>query len=267
MSRNGPEQMPEQHAPNNRLAFGMQGTPLAAWQTSRALTAVPYIFLMALVPEQTRVIVVAPHPDDETLGGGGLLAGLATRGCHLQVIAVTDGEGSHPGSRLWSPDRLRAQRRRESRIAMERLGFSPDQVAWRYLGLPDGRVAAEAPRLQAALQALLRPGDTVLTTWREDGHCDHEATGRIVARCAAAARANLIEVPVWAWHWAAPEDPRIPWHRARKLALDQPELMRKRNAANAHQSQLQPDTSTGAAPVLPQPTLARLLQPFELVFL
>ncbi len=248
-------------------AFGMPGTPLNAWQASQALAAVPHISLDQLIPPPARVVVVAPHPDDENLGCGGLLAGLAARGSCITVVAVTDGEGSHPDSSRWPERLLRSTRRQESQTAMARLGFTDSQVEWHHLALSDGQVAAHADALQAQLMSLLQPGDRLLTTWRGDGHCDHEATGGIAARCAAAANARLIEVPVWAWHWASPEDPRIPWRRAFKLPLAARQLARKAAAVESHVSQLHPDPSTGAAPVLAEGTLARLLQPFELVFL
>ena len=208
-------------------AFGMPGTPLNAWRASQALAAVPSIRLDQLIPPPARVVVVAPHPDDENLGCGGLLAGLAARGSCIAVVAVTDGEGSHPDSSRWPERLLRSTRRQESQTAMARLGFTDSQVEWHHLALSDGQVAAHADALQA----------------------------------------QLMSVPVWAWHWASPEDPRIPWRRAFKLPLAARQLARKAAAVDAHVSQLHPDPSTGAAPVLAEGTLARLLQPFELVFL
>src|SRR5690606_16204888 len=45
-----------------------------------------------------RITVIAPHPDDESLGCGGLIAALAADGRAVQVVFVTDGAGSHPNS-------------------------------------------------------------------------------------------------------------------------------------------------------------------------
>lgn len=247
-------------------AFGVCGTPLEAWQRSAALSAVASVSLAELIPQSARLIVIAPHPDDEVLACGGLLAALAERGTAVTLVSVTDGEGSHPDSRLWPPHRLRSVRRQESRSAMTLLGFAPDQLGWQYLGLPDGSVAAHAAALELCLASLVRPGDCLLTTWRGDGHCDHEAVGEIAAASAQRASARLIEAPVWAWHWAAPEDSRLPWARARKWMLDDQQLARKRLAVAAHVSQLQDDSSTRAGPVLDKATLARLLQPYELFF-
>lgn len=248
-------------------AFGISGTALESWQQSRALATLKAIDAEQLVPKGARLLVVAPHPDDEILACGGLLAGLASRLDNLTVVAVTDGEGSHPGSSIWSQQRLREVRRAESRVAMGRLGYQPKQLDWRYLHLPDGHVADQASVLYAQLLSILRPGDVVLSTWRHDGHCDHETVGEVAAAAALHADARLIEAPVWAWHWAEPEDPRLPWERARKLPLSPEQLMRKKRAIDAHQSQLHPDPDTGAPAVLEPATLARLLQPFELVFI
>lgn len=247
--------------------FGVLGTSLSEWQSSTALRGVQPITLDALVPPGSRLIVLAPHPDDEVLACGGLLAAMAERQEDIQLISVTDGEGSHPGSPQWPTARLRAQRRQESEEAVANLGLELSRLSWQRLALTDGQVAERAESLIALLSEDLRPGDVLLSTWRHDGHCDHEAVGHCAAQAAANTGATLLEIPVWAWHWAEPNDPRIPWDRARKLFLSDEQLLRKRKAITSHTSQLQTDTSTGAAPVLDATTLERLLQPFELVFL
>lgn len=246
--------------------FGVRGTPLSDWQNSVALGGVQPITLDALVPPGSRLVVLAPHPDDEVLACGGLLAGMIERQHDLQLISVTDGEGSHPGSTEWTQLRLRAQRIKESECAIASLGLDVSRISWQRLGMADGNVASRSESLIALLSEDLRPGDILLSTWRHDGHCDHEAVGHCAAQAAANTGATLLEMPVWAWHWAEPNDPRIPWDRARKLWLSDEQQMRKRRAITAHISQLHPDPSTGAAPVLDATTLQRLLQPFELVF-
>ncbi len=252
---------------NGALPFGVSGTPLSAWQTSMALRSVQPIALDELIPMGARLIVLAPHPDDEVLACGGLLSAMARRQEDVQLISVTDGEGSHPGSAHWPQPTLRSERRRESERAVACLGLAVSRLHWRRLALTDGQVAEAAASLMALLRAHLRPGDVLMSTWRHDGHCDHEAVGRCAAEAASQTGATLLEMPVWAWHWAEPDDPRIPWARARKLLLSDDQLRRKRQAINAHVSQLQTDPSTGAPPVLGTATLQRLLQPFELVFL
>lgn len=246
--------------------FGVVGTPLPEWQASQALQRVPEVSIEELIPQGARLVVVAPHPDDEVLACGGLLAAMANRVESVQLVSVTDGDASHPGSQLWPVPRLRAQRRVESECALARLGFDLSRLVWHRLAMPDAQVAAHEAALVDRLSAQLQPGDYILATWRHDGHGDHEAVGRAAAQAARAKGAILLEVPVWAWHWAHPEDPRLPWGRARKLMLDDQQLERKRQAIRAHASQLHDDPSTGAPPVLDRTTLERLLQPFELVF-
>jgi LmbE family N-acetylglucosaminyl deacetylase len=252
---------------NDAHPFGVSGTPLSAWQNSVALRGVRPITLEELVPPGARLIVLAPHPDDEVLTCGGLLAAMARRQDDVQLIAVTDGEGSHPGSPLWPIQRLQSERPRESEHAVAHLGLDVMRLSWQRLGLRDGQVAEQAESLIALLSEHLRPGDVLVTTWRHDGHCDHEAVGHCAAQAVANSGATLVEIPVWAWHWAEPNDPRIPWEQARKFWLSDEQLQRKRKAIGAHLSQLQNDPSTGAPAVLSESTLERLLQPFELVFL
>ncbi|MDI3393120.1 PIG-L family deacetylase [Pseudomonas sp. V98_8] len=241
------------------------GTTLAEWQASDCLAQVPTITHRQLVPVGQRLVVVAPHPDDEVLGCAGILAGMQGNEADVLMIAVTDGEASHPQSRHWTPTRLRRQRPMESTHALARMGLDVDALDWQRLALPDSSVETHEAWLVERLAALIRPGDRVFTTWRRDGHCDHEATGRATACAVARHQACLIEVPVWAWHWARPNDARVPWARAHKYLLAPHVLARKRQAIAAHASQVSRDGQTPA--VLSGETLERLLQPFELVFL
>lgn len=241
------------------------GTPWADWQYSTRLAHTPWISGGQLCPEGCRLVVVAPHPDDEILTSGGLLSTFRGREHDVLMISVTDGEASHPDSRHWSKQRLREQRPQESRDALQRLGLDVDAIGWQRLGLKDSAVARDETVLVNQLCQLLTPTDRLLTTWRGDGHCDHEAAGRACAEAAQECRVQLLEVPVWAWHWATPEDPRLPWSRARRLELDEDSQRRKRHAIAAHVSQVQGDA--GQPPVLSPVILQCLLQPFELVFI
>ena len=94
-------------------------------------------------------------------------------------MAATDGTGSHDGSPLWPPERLARERPLETAEALRRLDLASCEV--RRLGLPDGGLMRSRGALAERVAALLRPGDVVFTTWRFDGHPDHEATGRACA--------------------------------------------------------------------------------------
>jgi len=241
------------------LIAGSAGTPAAVWRASQQLQRLPRITCRELLPPDRRLVVVAPHPDDEVLACGGLLASLAGD-CEGLLISVTDGEGSHPDSPRWTPQRLREVRLRESRTALAELGLERPAWQWQRLHLPDSGVQTDV--LAEALAQWIRPGDRVISTWRRDGHRDHEATGLACAQAAAHCGARHFEAPIWAWHWALPGDPRLPWARARRLDLDEAAVQRKRRAIQAHTSQLE-----GPRPILEARLLDTLLQPFEVYFL
>ena len=243
-----------------------QGTPLRAWQGSARVAGLPEVNVAQLVPDGCRAVIIAPHPDDEVLGCGGLLQGLAALGRELLLISVTDGCASHPGSPRWPQQRLREVRPQESAGAIHRLGWHLQRLTRLRGGFSDSQVQARESALTEFIQRHLQPDDVVFTTWREDGHCDHEAVGRASAQAALAVGARLIELPVWTWHWATPEDPRVPWQRARKIALAPAVVARKRHALHAFTSQLEGDPQIDLPPVLPPHVLERLLQPFEVVF-
>ena len=243
-----------------------QGTPLNHWQTSTRLAELPHISAAQLVPQGHRAVIIAPHPDDEVLGSGGLLQGLAVLERPILLISVTDGSASHPGSKRWPVARLGVVRPQESAQALHRLGLPLHRLKWLRAGFTDSQVAAREAQLAAFIERHLKPRDVVFTTWREDGHCDHEAVGRASASAALAVGATLYELPVWTWHWATPEDSQVPWHRARKLPLSCQVVARKRHAIHAFASQLEGDPQIGLPPVLAPYVVERLLQPFEVVF-
>src|ERR1700744_3098512 len=75
-------------------------------------------------------LVLAPHPDDESLGCGGLIAACVAAGRMPLVAILTDGVGSHPNSRTYPPDRLREVRTQEVRQAVGFLGLPPDRIVF-----------------------------------------------------------------------------------------------------------------------------------------
>lgn len=243
------------------------GTSLQAWNASSHLADLQEISATQLVPEGKRAVIVAPHPDDEVLGCGGLLQQLAALGRSILIVSVTDGSASHPGSQRWPAKRLSVVRPQESAQALHRLGLPLHSLQWLRGGFADSGVAQQEVQLGEFLRRYLRPDDVVFSTWREDGHSDHEAVGRASYLAAQASGCAFHELPIWTWHWASPEDSQIPWERARKLNLSAQMVARKRHAAHAFASQLQGDPDIGLAPVLAPYVLERLLRPFEVVFL
>ena len=236
------------------------GTPVPVWLAALDRLSPPTLDLTTC----GGLIVVAPHPDDETLGLGAMSAQLAASGVAVQVVSVTDGGAAHPGATASDRLRMETTRRHELRRATGVLGAPPPTS----LGLPDGRLRDHEDKLAELLVEIIEdaaPQTWCAATWRGDGHPDHEAVGSAAAAACARTGVTLLEYPIWMWHWASPADSAVPWERAHSVPVSGWALGRKRLAAQCFRSQLE----VGAAdspPVLPAFVLQRLLAVGELVF-
>ena len=150
------------------------------------------------------VLVLAPHPDDESLACGALLAhafarpGL-DRGGH--VVCLTDGAASHPGSRVVSPARLASIRRLELETAISRLGGASRDLTW--IGAPDAGLIVTQDIVDTVTEiARSHNIGLLLAPSPLDAHCDHVAGAQIGREVAAAnGRLRLAFYPVWSrWH-------------------------------------------------------------------
>ena len=206
-----------------------------------------------------RIVLVAPHPDDEVLALGATLAQLSARGHQIHIYAVTDGEGSHPRSADWTPERLRSERPLETGRALVQLGI---RATVERLRLPDGNVAAHEKAL--ALQLQLRGDDTVFVTWRHDGHADHEACARATLAAARSAGAHCIEFPVWALVPGHSAHKGLQGRRMQQVVVSPVFAAAKQQAMSAFSSQLQADAGTPA--VLTPQALSAWQQPTEWLF-
>ena len=185
------------------------------------------------------LLVLAPHPDDESIGCGGLIALATERGREAHVAILTDGAGSHPESPSTPPARLRAIREAEARDAVAVLGVRPECLS--FLGQPDARAPHDGAAFDAvasALRGLVRRHDvaTILTTWRHDPHCDHEAAAKLAAAVAREMGIAHLAFPVWGW--TLPADQPLAASPPRGARLDiSAVLPAKRRAIAAHVSQ------------------------------
>jgi LmbE family N-acetylglucosaminyl deacetylase len=228
------------------------GTAEDAWASWPELSRLPVAH-----PRAWRsVVVVAAHPDDEVLGVGGTMALLAAGGVRLRLIAVTDGEGSHPAA---DPAVVARTRAAESAIAWDRLGAQNIEVV--RLRLPDTGLASREKELADILREQCGGFEVCLAPWEGDAHADHEAAGRAARR----AGQNVLTYPIWMWHWAQPGDQRVPWRRASQVVLPGDVAVRKRTAIQAFTSQLT-DREGGAGPVVPPGVVAHFTRRQEVLF-
>ncbi|MCJ8142240.1 PIG-L family deacetylase [Ancylobacter sp. A5.8] len=214
------------------------------------------------------LVVVAPHPDDESLGCAGLLASARAAAIETRVVFVSDGAASHPRSRIFPRDRLRALREREALTALARIGIQPD--AARFLRLPDAAVPETGPAADAAIAALVDALDAchashMAVTWRHDPHCDHRASFALAAAaCRERPEVRLLAYPIWGFE--LPPQEVIDDGRPDGFRLDiAAHLPAKRAAIAAHASQvtrLIDDDPQGF--VLSAEQLARFDRPFEI---
>ena len=228
----------------------------------------------ALTSWQT-TLVVAPHPDDESLGCGGAIAQLRRQGHSVHVLFVSDGSMSHPRSKKYSALARRDLREQEARDALSVLGV--DSSAISFLRLPDTQVptrpdaAHPNPLFDEAVARIaqhlhrLRP-HTVLAPWRRDPHGDHRATWQLLRAAVDEVDRSLrwIEYPIWVWETTNLSDLPTPadghW-----LKLEITDVLpQKQRAIAAHVSQttsLIDDDPEGF--VLSQSMIAHFVQPYE----
>ncbi len=233
------------------------GTAEQEWRAWRQLNELPVLDISGW----SSVVVVAAHPDDEVLGVGGLLAMLAAARARLRLVAITDGEASHPGMDQVSARQLAGRRAAETATALRRLGAPAEIVRLR---IPDTSVGRREPEVHEALRGLVSGFRVCLAPWDGDLHADHEAAGRAARGACAAAGTGLLSYPIWTWHWARPRDPRVPWEHAARVPLPAGAARHKRAAIDCFVSQLRPRGPL-RAPVLPPEVIEHFIRDQEVL--
>mgnify|MGYP006082328581 CR=1 FL=1 len=217
-------------------------------------------------PPSGPIVVVAPHPDDELLAAGATLAAASDADTEIRILAVTDGEMSHPYLAATGPHGLVQRRLAETIAAYKAVGIVADRLR---LSLPDGGAAGLngadwEVRLADALRSVVADAAVCLAPWASDGHPDHDACGRIANEVCGEAGVPMVSFPIWSWNWDDPDDPVIPFDRAGRFSVPAEILQRKLDGIDAYVSQINPED--GNRPVLPPGFLAHFSRSSE-VFL
>ncbi len=180
-------------------------------------------------------LVVAPHPDDETLGCGAAIARMRSRGTPVEVVLMSGG-GASPRPAGMSLEDMLHLRRDEAAHALGILGVERAGVV--HLDFEDGAMPQRQAQMTDALEGLIsrRTPQQVLVTSSQDRHPDHVAVA-LAARAAAASvdGVRVYEYAVWQ------RVPALTAARSRRRPL----LVRsgrfveqKRAAVEAYESQL-----------------------------
>lgn len=154
-------------------------------------------------PWPGRVLVLAPHPDDETIGCGGAIALHVAQRDPVSIAIATDGAAGDPERRFAAGD-YAERRRHEARAAAADLG-APEPSFW---NLPDGglhdllRTDGQPGELHLRVRdAIVRSqAEIVYAPPRIDTHPDHHALGRAVEEVLAAwgpGRPRAFAYDVW----------------------------------------------------------------------
>ncbi len=138
-------------------------------------------------------LVLAPHPDDETLGVGATVMRKVDAGTPVHLVVATDGSKSPPGD----PVEVTALRSAELRAACSVLGLSEDDVT--RLPFVDAELVGNEEALVAAIAEVVaarRPAE-VLVTGEDDPHEDHALLGKATRRALAGTGISMLTYPIW----------------------------------------------------------------------
>ena len=151
---------------------------------------------------QTRLLVIAPHPDDETIAAGMLIQRVCAAGGVVDILLLTDGDNNPWPQRvlerrlhIGAAERARWGRRRRAEMtqAMQHLGVPAEHLyplGWPDLGLAELLLqpASMAVQTVAGVLAQLRPNLLVMPALA-DRHPDH-ASAHVLMRLALAGAVN-----------------------------------------------------------------------------
>ena len=212
----------------------------------------------AWTPQPLPALVVAPHPDDETLGAGALIATLRAQGVPVTVVAVTDGENAYDTA---AEERAALGRVREAEQteALRTLGVAAGSI--HRLRMTDSDLHTQEEDLTRRLLERVEPGMQIIAPWSGDFHPDHIACAHAGEAVAKAKGLPLVSYFFWTWHRGTIDVlAGLPLGR---FVPDAVALQAKADALASHRSQLQ---HASGEPILPERLLGPARWPFE-VFL
>lgn len=187
-------------------------------------------------------LVLAPHPDDESLGCGGLIAMLASKNVEVTVIVTTDGSQSRPNSKNFPPEKVKLFREKDVIKALEILGVEKNKGTF-------------FEQKDASLPTINQPGfdflvhrlsgiikqvkpQLILVPYELDPHYDHRVTWQILHEALNLfGHVKVWEYPIWLYELAEEQDIPQLKHGALKKINIEAFLNFKERAIQSHISQ------------------------------
>lgn len=178
----------------------------------------------------TTTLILAPHPDDEVFGCGGLIARLTSEGKTPHVVVMTGGGASHRECCDVAASDVIAARRELTLKAAKEFGLSSEYI--HFLDFEDGyigkRPESEVLKLRSLI-ATIKP-DTVFVPHCGEGWPDHLAV-RELGLDLVPESTVIFEYCVWMWYY---RQKHLDWSKATKLKMTQKEHSQKLSAITAY---------------------------------
>lgn len=232
------------------------------------------------------VLILAPHPDDEALGCGGLIARLCAEGKPPRVVIMTGGGGSLRGHSDMPENEVIEARRKLTIASARELGLPRENI--NFLDFIDGHISDRPEKEMARLREIivrLQPS-AILVPHRGEGWPDHTATREISRRgiengefrieniggeplndsgttLQSPNRPQIIEYCVWMWYYNVWD---LDWSNARKIEMTDAEHAAKLRAVDVYVSAKAPNGDPWSG-FLPKPFLKANTSRRELYFI
>lgn len=211
-----------------------------------------------------RTLILAPHPDDEAIGCGGLIARLCEEGQPPHVVVMTGGGGSLRGYSDMPESEVVKARRMLTLDSAKALGLPESNI--HFLDFVDGHIGdrpeSEMERLKGIINEI-KP-EAIFVPHSGEGWPDHLNTQEIIlnSQLPTLKSAQIYEYCVWMWYYNVW---RLDWKNAFQLKMTDSEHAAKLKAVDAYIRPLAPCGQPWSG-VLPKPFIKANTARRELYF-
>ena len=185
-----------------------------------------------------KVVIIAPHPDDEVIGCGALIAELTETGNPPHVIILSGGEASLPPDSRLTKDEIKAERRALTTKALGRLGLSPEYV--HQLDFIDGKISEHSDSLKDSLRKLINEiaPDVLLVPHQGEGWTDHTCVKNMIKGMTPDS-CSIWEYCVWMWYYNVWQG--LDWKNAACIRMTPRQYQKKQTALDDYILPLAPN--------------------------